>query len=77
MKSKDISKKEIENDYPAGCYLNRQRYLLDGLIIGSAKDVQAWIHTLKAAGKYIRKTRPTKISVGTQYSLREQRSHFV
>ena len=77
VKSKDISKKEIENGYAVGCYLKRQRYLWDGLIIGSAKDVQAWIHTLKVAGKYIRKTRPTKIAVGTQYSLREQRSHFV
>lgn len=77
IKSKDISKKEIADGYATGVYLKRQRYFLDGLIIGSQKDVQAWINDLRAVGKYIRKTRPMKISVGTQYALREQRSHFV
>lgn len=77
IKSNEIAKKETSDGYAVGVYLKRQRYFLDGLIIGAQKDVLGWINTLRDAGKYIRKNKPMKLSVGTQFCLREQRSHYV
>lgn len=77
IKSSTIAINETKNDFKAGCYLKRQRYFLDGLVIGSEQEIQAWINFLRNDGRYIRKTKPYKLEVGSQYSIREQRSHSV
>lgn len=76
VKNNPVIKKEIANGYQAGCYLKRQGYFLDGLIIGSAKDVQGWINKLKRKGLHTHKSKPHKIDVGNQYSFRVQSHHF-
>ncbi len=77
VKSSLIVAQETKNGYKAGCYLNRQRYFLDGLVLGTEKEIQSWINFLRNDGRYIRKTKPYKLEVGNQYSIREQRSHSV
>jgi hypothetical protein len=72
-----IVDKETKKGYKAGCYLIRQSYFLDGLVIGTEKEIQEWIDFLRNDGRYTTKTKPFKLEVGNQYSIREQRSHSV
>jgi hypothetical protein len=74
VKNHDIAEKELKKRYLIGCYLRLQPCFQHGLIIGSAQEIQEWINKLKAEGRYICKTRPSKISTGNQYSLRKQKS---
>lgn len=76
IKSKEIEASQIKDGYPRGVFLKRQRYFLDGLVVGSQKDVIGWINMLRGKGKYKRKAKARKIAVGTQFVLREQRSHY-
>lgn len=79
--SKDIVAQEIKNGYEAGCYLNSQKYFLNGLVIGAEKEIQSSIDKynlnlkMKKESHPLRKTKPYKLKVGNQYSFIEQRRH--
>lgn len=76
VKASTVIANEIKNGYRAGCYLKRQRYFLDGLVLGTEKDILAWKNYLRNNGRYLRKPKAHKLEVGSQYSIREQRSHY-
>lgn len=60
---------------PAGIYLNRMRFLSDGLILSTANRIRNHLKRLRQQGVYKRRKNPVPQLFGLFFTLREQRSN--
>jgi len=68
---------EFRQGFARGSFLKNLRYFTDGLVVGSEKDLQRWVDYMRQEGRYLRRINPIVQEEGGNYSLREQRSHYV
>ncbi len=71
----DIVAAELERGFPPGLYLQRHRFMIDGLMMGSKEEVLRKLEELTQKGIYCRKRNITEHLNGLFHTVREQRSH--
>ncbi len=76
--SQEILNQEIAAGFETpGAYLERRRYLIDGLIVGNEDLIQQEVDICRDKGEYKRRINPISQTPAGTYSLREQRSHAI
>ena len=61
----------------SGGFLKQLRYYTDGLLIGAERVVREQLSRMQASGDYERRLNPIEQREARQFSLREQRGHFI
>jgi len=71
----EVVARELERQFPPGLYLNRCRFMIDGLMMGSKDRMLQELERLTQEGIYQRRRNVTAHFDGLFHTIREQRSH--
>ena len=71
----EIVAAQIEQGFPPGLYLDRHRFMTDGLMLGSKDAVLRKLEEMTEVGIYRRKCNVAEHLNGLFHTVREQRSH--
>jgi putative transposase len=72
--SVQLAEQMEREQFPRGCYLQRQDYFSRGGVVGPREMVQAAIDKLGQAGVYRKKRDPLPVGIGNLYALRQPRN---